>query len=110
MVATRQGRGGIPGQPIPEGVAKMVVDFEGPALSGLSATSGVEPVIEAHGGTIVEPVGAWPIVGTDRWRMAFDFRPDSTEPVEFRAYLRHKDRPLTETWLARTWADRITPG
>lgn len=106
VVATRQGRGGIPGQPIPKGVDKMVVDFAGPALDGLDAKSGVEPVVEAHGGSIVPPIGAWPVVGTKRWRLAFDFRMDGTQPVELRGFLRLNGRALTETWLARTSTDR----
>ncbi len=103
-VSTRQGEGGVPGQPIPEGIDKMVIDFEGPALEGLDAKSGVEAEIEANGGEIREPIGIRPVVGTNRWRLSFDFVQTGPEPVSLRAYLRRGDDTLTETWttLART--------
>ncbi|WP_147115002.1 glucan biosynthesis protein [Tateyamaria sp. syn59] len=99
VVATRQGEGGVPGDPLPEGVDKMVVDFEGPSLTGLDRDSGVEPVIDALNGRIVEPIDAYPIVGTERWRLMFDFVQTGPEPVSLRAFLKHRDRALTETWL-----------
>lgn len=103
VVATRQGQGGIPGQPIPEGVGKMVIDFAGPVLAGLDRDSGVEPVVEALNGRIVDPVGAYPVVGTDRWRLAFDFDQSGESPVSLRAYLRLNGKALTETWLTDAW-------
>lgn len=105
VVATRQGQGGIPGDPIPEGVGKIVIDFEGDALNGLDRESGVTPVVEATNGTIVDPVGAYPIVGTKQWRLAFDFRQANTGPVSLRAYLRLDGKALTETWLSDAWID-----
>ncbi len=103
VVATRQGQGGIPGDPIPEGVGKIVIDFEGEVLDGLDRQSGVEAVVEANNGTIVEPIGAYPIVGTKQWRLAFDFRQSDAGPVSLRAYLRHQGKALTETWLSDAW-------
>lgn len=100
VVATRQGQGGIPGNPIPEGVGKMVIDFAGPALEGLDNDSGVEPVVEAVNGSIVEPFGAYRIVGTETWRLAFDFRQSDENPVSLRAFLRRDGKALTETWMA----------
>jgi glucans biosynthesis protein len=104
VVATRQGQGGIPGQPIPPDTAKMVVDFAGPALAGLDRESGVEAVLEVKNGDIVQPVSAYRVVGTDLWRMVFDFRQHDAGPVNLRGYLRNDGRALTETWLtdART--------
>ncbi|HEU0221639.1 MAG TPA: glucan biosynthesis protein [Paracoccaceae bacterium] len=100
VVATRQGRGGPPGlDPPPVGIDKMVIDFQGGALQGLDVTSGIEPVIEAKGGRVLEPVAVRPVVSTDRWRLSFDFAADGPGPVEMRAYLRLGDRALTETWL-----------
>lgn len=105
-VATRQGQGGVPGDPLPEGVAKMVVDFEGPSLTGLDRNSGVIPVIDALNGRILEPIDAYPIVGTQRWRLTFDFEQTGDQPVSLRAYLQHRDRALTETWLTDAWVQR----
>ncbi|MBK0398311.1 glucan biosynthesis protein [Limibaculum sp. M0105] len=106
VFSTRQGQGGAPGQDIPEGIDKMVIDFQGQALKGLTVDSGVEPVIEAVGGRILGPIGCRPVVGTDRWRLSFDFSADGPEPVQLRAYLRRGDAALTETWVALATTDR----
>ncbi|MDT8343397.1 MAG: glucan biosynthesis protein [Thermohalobaculum sp.] len=97
--STRQGQGGAPGQHIPAGIDKLVIDFAGPALKGLDVDSGIEPVIEIVGGRILEPIGSRPVVGTDRWRLSFDFAVDGAEPVQIRAHLRRGGAALTETWL-----------
>jgi len=100
VVSTRQGLGGIPGQPIPEGVDKMVVDFEGPILKGLDRDSNVKPVIEASNGEIIEPIGVYPVVGTDHWRLTFDYKQANNDPVNIRAYLTKDDKIITETWIS----------
>jgi glucans biosynthesis protein len=105
VVATRQGQGGVPGRPIPPHRAKMVVDFAGPPLNGLDTGSGVEPVVEATQGRVVPPVAAYRVVGTDRWRLTFDFEQDGADPVSLRAYLRRNGQALTETWLTDAWVD-----
>lgn len=106
--STWQGQGGRPGQHIPEGIDKMVIDFNGIALDGLDADSGVEPVVEARNGRIVGLVAARPVVGTDRWRLSFDFagEPEATDPVEIRAWLRLDGDAITETWLGQATTDR----
>ena len=106
VVATRQGQGGMPGQPVPDGVGKMVIDFDGPMLAGLDSDSGVEAVVEATNGEIVDPVGAYRVLGTTKWRLAFDFMQSGLGPVSLRAYLRHGGRALTETWLTDAWVKR----
>ena len=101
VVNTRQGLGGIPGQPIPEGVNKMVIDFEGPVLEGLDRESGVKPIVEASNGEIIEPISAHPIVGTKQWRLTFDYKQKNNNPVSIRAYLiDKKDKAITETWVS----------
>lgn len=102
-VATRQGQGGVPGDPLPDGVGKMVIDFEGPSLTGLNRDSGVVPVIDAVNGRILEPIAAYPVVGQDYWRLTFDFEQTGPEPVSLRAYLQHRGGALTETWLTDAW-------
>ncbi|MEL0631189.1 glucan biosynthesis protein [Pseudoalteromonas carrageenovora] len=98
---TRQGLGGIPGQPIPEGVNKMVIDFEGPVFKGLDRESGIKPIVEASNGEILEPIGAYPIVGTNKWRLAFDYKQKNNDPVSIRAYLVDKNEDaITETWVS----------
>lgn len=101
VVNTRQGQGGIPGQPIPEGVNKMVIDFEGPVFKGLDRESGIKPIVEASNGEILEPIGAYPIVGTNQWRLAFDYKQSNNDPVSIRAYLVDKnEEAITETWVS----------
>ncbi|MCA8881850.1 MAG: glucan biosynthesis protein [Rhodobacteraceae bacterium] len=107
VVSTRQGRGGIPGQPLPEGVGKMAIDFAGDVLKDLDNDSGVEPVIEATNGQVLDPIRAFRVVGTDRWRLVFDFSMEGAGPVSLRAYLRRDGVALTETWIADAWT---TPG
>ena len=106
VYSTRQGHGGIPGQPIPEDSNKLVIDFTGPALKGLTVDDGVEPVIEITGGTLLDPKGAWTVLGTDRWRLSFDFRASGPEPALIRAFLRRGDVALTETWLGLVRVNR----
>ena len=101
VVNTRQGLGGIPGQPIPEEINKVVIDFEGPVLAGLDRDSGIKPIVEASNGEILEPIRAYPIVGTNQWRLTFDFKQTDTNPVNIRAYLiNKKQEAITETWVS----------
>ncbi len=106
--STWQGQGGPPGGPVPEGEDKMVIDFEGRALDGLDADSGVEPVVEAQNGRITGVVSARPVVGTGRWRLIFDFasQPGAKDPVEIRAWLRLNGEAITETWLGQATTGR----
>ncbi|QUD86406.1 glucan biosynthesis protein [Phenylobacterium montanum] len=106
VVATRQGRSGRPGLPAIPGRRKFVIDFEGSGLAGLDRSSGVQPVVEARPGRIVDPV-AYPVVGTPRWRLAFDAETTglaSGAAVELRAYLRRGSAALTETWSYQAFA------
>lgn len=100
VVATRTGRGGIPGHPRPPGVHKFVIDFQGSRLDGLDRQSGVEPVVSASAGGEVQNAYTLPVVGKDAtWRLVFDLATTTTEPIELRAYLRRADDALSETWL-----------
>lgn len=99
VAATRRGDGGVPGASSTGEASKYVIDFEGKALDGLDAGSGVEPVVEADRGVVSE-AAARPVVGTDRWRLNFDLGETKGEPVNLRAYLRRGDEALTETWIA----------
>lgn len=97
-VHTFRGQGGVPGQPIPPGLQKYVIDFAGGALSDVERREGeVEVSIDARPGRVIRPA-IRPVVGTDRWRVSFDLEGASVQPVELRVYV-HKDGvPLTETW------------
>jgi periplasmic glucans biosynthesis protein len=98
VVATRGGQGGRPGQPIPPGRRKMVIDFSGPTLTGLTRESGVQPVVTLSAG---QPVGAaaYPIEGVDRWRLMFDYEAPPRTTLDLRALLTQGGKALTETWI-----------
>jgi periplasmic glucans biosynthesis protein len=98
VIATRTGVGGVPGQKRPPGRRKFVIDFAGGTLAQFVRESGVEPVVTASAGRIVEPY-ALPIVGTGHWRCVFDLDSEATDPIELRCYLRRAGNALTETWL-----------
>ena len=106
VVSTRQGRGGVPGQPVVAGTGKMAIDFAGTVLDGLDTDDGVEAVIEATNGKVLEPIRAFRVVGTDRWRLTFDFATEGAGPVSLRAFLRRDGVPLTETWIADAWTNQ----
>jgi len=95
---TRLGRGGIPGQPRPEGARKFVIDFEGGPLADLRKADPVEPVVTASRGKLDNRY-ALQVVGTRIWRAFFDLYAEGGEPVELRCFLRLGRRTLSETWL-----------
>jgi glucans biosynthesis protein len=98
VIATRSGEGGRPGQPIPPGRRKMVVDFAGPAL-GLSRDDGVEAQVSTSAGQAID-VAAYPVVGAqNRWRLMFDVEAPPRTTLDLRAVLRRAGVPLTETWI-----------
>jgi len=99
--STRKDRGTVPG------ARRMVVDFEGKALSKIPADSVVEGVVTAgvRGGNgaartpaqlLEQQVVENPINGGRR--LVFQVKPPDDEPVELRAFLRHGGDVITETW------------
>jgi glucans biosynthesis protein len=97
VVATRTGPGGRPGQARPRGMKKLVVDFEGGGLAGLTRDSGVEPRVSANRGRI-ESAAAYPVVGTSLWRLMIDVTLLDADSADLRAYLHRNGAALTETW------------
>lgn len=100
VVATRIGRGGIPGQtpPADKRKRKFVIDFTGGPLMDMEARYDVTPVASASRGTIDNGY-VIKVVGTDKWRALFDLDAPGSEPIDLRCYLRLGDETLTETWL-----------
>lgn len=100
VLATRIGRGGIPGQPrtIKENLKKFVIDFQGGPLSTMKARFDIEPVVTASRGDISNQF-VIKVVGTDRWRAFFDIAVTDEAPVDLRCFLRLEDKTLSETWL-----------
>ncbi|MEC9344783.1 MAG: glucan biosynthesis protein [Pseudomonadota bacterium] len=102
VVATRIGRGGIPGRPGGEQDHKFVVDFAGGNLEMIERNAPVEVVVATEQGTIHE-TSALPVHGSATWRAKFDLRITGDGPVNLRCYLRLGDSALSETWLY-TWS------
>ena len=100
VVATREGRGGRPGQPPTPGARKIVIDFDGGSLAGLTRQSGVTPVVSSSLGEVLSPV-AYPVEGQARWRLMFDAAAPAGQVVNLRAYLRRGPDALTETWIGQ---------
>jgi glucans biosynthesis protein len=94
---TRRGRGYV--RSSPDGSVELHVDFEGPALSRLPATAGVDVAlwIDANGQIVErhlrrnEVTGGWRVVVRVR-------RNDASKPVELRAHLNSGKEVLSETW------------
>ena len=99
VVATRLGRGGIPGQnPWPRDRKKFVVDFTGGALTQMQQRFDIKPVVTASRGKIDNGY-VIKVVGTDRWRALFDLTVEGSAPVDLRLFLKFGDKTLSETWL-----------
>jgi glucans biosynthesis protein len=99
IVATRLGRGGIPGQnPWPRDKQKFVVDFTGGPLGPMQPRFDITPVVTTSRGKI-DGAYVLKVVGTDRWRAGFDLQIDGKAPVDLRMFLKLGDKTLSETWL-----------
>ncbi len=99
VVATRLGRGGIPGQnPWPRDRHKFVVDFTGGPLMQMQQRFDITPVANTSRGRI-DNAYVIKVVGTDRWRALFDLAMDGSAPVDLRLFLKLGNRTLSETWL-----------
>ena len=105
VVATRMGVAGRPGMSERPGYRRMVIDFEGDSLKGLTRQSGVDAVVTAGGGAAIDQIAAYPVVGTDLWRLVFEIRTSQQTPTDVRAYLRRNGAALSETWLYALFAD-----
>jgi len=99
VVATRLGRGGIPGaNPWPRDKQKFVVDFSGGQMGSMPVRFDITPVVTASRGKI-DNAHVLKVVGTDRWRASFDLQIEGSQPVDLRMFLRLGDKTLSETWL-----------
>jgi glucans biosynthesis protein len=92
------GIAGRPGAPPIPGATRIVADFTGDRLAGLTRTSGVQPQISISHGKVLY-AAAYPVVGQkNRFRMAADIA-HGGETTDIRAYLRLGETALTETLL-----------
>ncbi len=82
------------------GARRVVIDFEGDALKGLSAESGIKADVWSNTGKVLNPV-AHALTTTDGWRIGFELEPGNATAVELHARLTKDTQPLSETWLYR---------
>jgi glucans biosynthesis protein len=93
------------------GVKKFIVDFEGSELAKITAGEAVEGVVSIGSGAQLVEQQVYKNTVTGGWRLVFTVKPD-IEPagaekalperkplVEMRAFLKYKNRVLTETWM-----------
>jgi periplasmic glucans biosynthesis protein len=98
VVATRIGRGGVPGQPIPVNQQwKFVIDWQGGPLATMEQRFDIKPVVTLSSGRIEHPY-VINVVGTTRWRSFFDVVTEGADPIDLRCYLRLDEQTLSETW------------
>ncbi|RIL06385.1 MAG: glucan biosynthesis protein D [Proteobacteria bacterium] len=91
VIATRRDRGTF------EDGWRFVVDFAGKSLEVLPAETVLQGVVTVGGGELLEQqVVKNPVNG--QWRLIFQVRPQGGNSVEMRAFLRHGEEALTETW------------
>ncbi len=100
IVATRTGRGGVPGRPAPEDKDswKFAIDFVGGPMAEMKARYDIKPVITLSRGKVINPYVV-KVVGTDRWRAVFDVLAPGKEQIDLRCFLQLDDKALSETWL-----------
>ncbi len=79
---------------------KFVVDFTGDTLAKMDPATPIDAVVTSTSGELSKPV-AQPNPETKGWRLFFELKPDGDKPTDLRAFLRHGDDVLTETWSFR---------
>lgn len=93
---SRRGRGSTRE---PDNTTRMVVDFAGPALKDLPKDTNLFPGLSLSDNAELIERQVYPNEETGGWRLSFRFRRlDDQKPVEMRAFLRHEQDVVSETW------------
>ena len=88
---TREGAGSN------DGYRRFALEFGGGPLQETADEGGVDLVVSASSGRIVNPQSRKnPTTGT--WLALFELDPEDRETIELRAFLKDKEHALTETW------------
>lgn len=96
------GHGGEPGKPRPQGLKKIVIDYEGAPIKAIRPQDAPVSDVTISNGTLIRQTAEW-IQGTHRWRISFDVAHSSVGPLEARVFLKLDGKPLTETTLVQVW-------
>ncbi|WP_109466301.1 glucan biosynthesis protein [Albibacillus kandeliae] len=110
FTATRIGAGGVPGQPRPAGVAKMVCDFDPHGFDGLGRGDAVLHVSASQG--LVDNTSVYPVAGEDYWRAIFDIDfsalpENNDDPIDIAAYVEVRGKAMTETLLLQLFPSQL---
>lgn len=95
VIATRVGNAGV--GTYDDRARRVLIDFAGGDLEGLSGTQPVRAEVKANGGE-VDVVTVEQLPGTGTWRVAFRLTPKGNGSVDMRCYLTLYGEALTETW------------
>lgn len=96
VVQSRVGRGY---RELADDEQQFIVDFMGPALAGLPASTPVEAVVSAPANGEILESNAYHVEATGAWRMMVRVKQlDVTKPTELRGFLQNGADVLTETW------------
>jgi len=111
FIATRIGAGGIPGQPRPKNVVKVVCDFDNTGFQGRGRDPAIRPVVTASQGRTGN-FAAYPVVNEDYWRAMFDLDfsmipEDDDTPIDLRMYVEADGEARTETWLCQLFPSQL---
>ncbi|NIA67495.1 glucan biosynthesis protein [Pelagibius litoralis] len=90
-LATREGAGSETGR------RRFALEFAGGPLTQISDEGGVELVVSASAGRILNPHSRRN-EATGTWIALFELDPEDREAVELRAFMKDQDHALTETW------------
>lgn len=98
VARTRNGWGYIPGQERPPQTHRQfIVDFEGEALSRLSAEQKVEADLNVSAGKVSDLVVA-KLADTGMWRASFKIQTEEDKPADMRLFLTLRNQRLSEVW------------
>jgi periplasmic glucans biosynthesis protein len=77
---------------------RYVIDFHGKDLDALTAEQAPRAVVSAGNGAEVYDEHVYKNPATGGFRLTFQIKPKTQDPVELRAYLERNGDVLTETW------------
>lgn len=97
-IATRIGAGGSDG--LDASLRKFVVDFTGEGLAAMDPATPIDAVVSSSSGTLSPAVVQYNPETQGR-RLFFELKPDGRLPADLRAFLRHGEDVLSETWSFR---------
>ncbi len=106
--ATRIGEGGHPGNPRPMDQQKMLIEFTGENLQGLTLDDDIKANITLPDGAEVLDEYVTPVQGKDgTWRAQFDVK-SNAQTLDMRVYLEDAEgTPLSETWMGQIHPQQI---